>query len=101
MVRTTVPVTAVDEDRHARPDEHEIRRAPQGWDRSGADAVPQAQRVHRSTNRHLRHGIPAMIASHYTGDGGGASDGRAPTLVIAVGHQHSIAPTRERSWPGV
>jgi hypothetical protein len=64
MLRTPVPITAVNEHGHLHGREHQVSRATQLRKRPGRHPVPQPRAVHQRAQRQLRPRIPAAVAEH-------------------------------------
>jgi hypothetical protein len=64
VLRAPVPETAVNEHSHALPGKQHVSLAPDSWERSAVDPVPQPNRVQRGPQEQLGGGVTAPVRLH-------------------------------------
>jgi hypothetical protein len=64
VLRTAMPEAAIQKDRHFRPSEDQISRAPDLGERTCRDPVPEPQRMYSAAERQLGSGVAGTIRAH-------------------------------------
>ncbi len=75
MIRATVPIATVHEDRDPWTHEDDVSSSPELRKWSRVDSIPEASRPKVFAQREFRPGIAAPVASHHRPDGRGARPG--------------------------